>query len=341
MDDFLSQEAREPEAVPASLRALIDSLQSSVCNGTARRAEPGPFHAPPPGFRSGFAVLWGKPNVGKSTLLNALLKEKVAIVSQKPQTTRNRIVGILNVPGGQVVFVDTPGIHQPKHRLGECLVETAVGALEAVELLLFVADLSHSPTAEDRQSAKLVATSPSAKVLVLNKLDLVSGDGAAQRREEYGKLLSFTDWVSVSATELTNLDQLQEKLFALLPEGPPYYPEDVVTDCPQSFMVAELIREQVLLLTHQEVPHSVAVAVEEIKPRTQKVTYVAANVFVEKQSQKRIVIGEKGQMLRAIGSAARPEIERYLGTRVYLELWVKVKEKWRRDERELRRLGYR
>ncbi len=294
----------------------------------------------PEGFHSGFCVLWGRPNVGKSTLLNALLARKVAIVSPKPQTTRNRIAGVWNAPDSQVVFQDTPGIHEPRHRLGECLVDTAKSALPDAEVVLFIADGSCDPTEEDLLGVSLLKDTASPVILAVNKADLITSDQLEVRIESYRRLRDFTACIAVSALEGTHLDQLKALIVERLPEGPPYFPPEMVTDHPETFMVAEFVREAVLNLTHQEIPHSVAVVVEEMEPRPNNVTYIPATVFVERDSQKGIVIGDKGKMLRQIGQQAREHIEELLGCKVFLELHVKVKEKWRRDESSLQRFGY-
>ena len=295
----------------------------------------------PPGHRSGFVAVIGKPNVGKSTLMNAYLGQKVAIVSEKPQTTRWRIRGILTRPDAQIIFVDTPGIHQPKHKLGEFMVETATRAIPDADVILFVVDVSEMPTAEDEQIARLIEKYGRAPViLALNKADLLPPERVIPHTDAYFKLVRHEDWMLVSATRGDNRDKLLDIIIAHLPEGPRYYPEDQITDQPVRTIAAELIREQVLHFTHQEVPHAVAVVVEDFKERSPNLTYISATIYVEKDSQKGIIIGKEGRMLKRIGQAARREIEALLGTQVYLDLWVKVRKKWRRREEELRRLGY-
>ncbi len=296
----------------------------------------------PPGHRSGFVAVIGRPNVGKSTLVNRLVGQKVAIVSPKPQTTRSRILGILTRADAQAIFVDTPGIHRPHHKLGRTMVATAASAIPDGDVVLFMVDVSVPPTNQDEAIAKLIHEQSQAPViLVLNKMDLLAADKVKQHTEAYWGIAPYhREWMMTIATEGKNLDKLLEMVVAALPEGPRYYPGDQVTDQTEREIAAELIREQVLRYAYQEVPHAVAVVVEEFKERENGVIYVGANVFVEKDSQKGIVIGKKGQMLHRIGSAARQEIERMTGGRVYLDLWVKVRKGWRRDERELRRLGY-
>lgn len=301
----------------------------------------------PEGYRSGFVAVLGKPNVGKSTLINAFVGQKIAIISPKPQTTRRRLRGILTLPQAQIIFIDTPGIHFPQHKLGEYMVETATRALQGIDLALFMVDISQPPTREDEEIARLVASwdprgkeRPAPVILVLNKMDLLPLERTIPHTEAYLSLVEHEGWVMISATRGDNRDELLELIIAHLPFGPQYYPPDQVTDQDLRFMAAELIREQALEHLRQEVPHSVAVVVEEFQERREDLTYISATIYVEKASQKGIVLGQKGKMLKRIGSAARKEIEALLGKRVYLELWVKVSERWRRDEGALRRLGY-
>ena len=296
----------------------------------------------PPGHKSGFVAVVGRPNVGKSTLVNALVGQKVAIVSPKPQTTRSRILGILARPDAQIIFVDTPGVHRPHHKLGKAMVADATRALPDADAVLFVVDGSVPPTGEDRMVAELIRQQTDTSIiLVLNKMDLLPIGKVESHTEAYWALVpERRDWMMTTATQGVNLDKLLERVLDALPEGPPYYPGDQVTDQTEREIAAEMVREQVLRHTHQEVPHAVAVVVEEFTERENDVIYIAANVFVEKRSQKGIIIGHKGQMLRKIGAAARQEIERMTGGRIYLDLWVKVRKDWRRDEEELRRLGY-
>ena len=295
----------------------------------------------PPDHRSGFVAVIGKPNVGKSTLINAWLGEKIAIVSPKPQTTRHRLRGILTRPDAQVIFVDTPGIHQPRHKLGEFMVETAAKSIPDADVVLFMVDVSERPSAEDEQIAQLVEEHGQAPVvLVLNKADLLRPEKVQPHSDAYFELVRHDAWMMISATRGDNRDKLLDMVVARLPQGPRYYPADQLTDQTMRFIVAELIREQVLRFVHQEVPHAVAVAVGEWKQRRGNLTYIGATVFVEKDSQKGIIIGQGGRMLKRIGQAARKEIEQLVDGRVYLDLWVKVRKQWRRDEDELRRLGY-
>ena len=295
----------------------------------------------PPDHRSGFVAVVGRPNVGKSTLVNSYVGQKVAIVSRKPQTTRNRILGILTQSDAQIIFVDTPGIHRPLHKLGEYMVQTARKAIPDADVLLFMVDVGVSPREADRIVARVLAKDcRSPIILVLNKMDLLEPDRVQQITEEYLSLGTFDDWMMVSASRGDNLEDLLAKTTARLPLGPRYYPEGQVTDAPERFIAAELIREQVLHFLHQEVPHAIAVVVEQFTQRKSGVTYISATVYVEKASQKGIVIGAGGKMLKQIGTSARHEIQRMLNTKVFVELWVKVRLKWRRDDAALRRVGY-
>ncbi len=303
----------------------------------------------PPDHRSGFVAVVGKPNVGKSTLMNAYLGQKIAIVSPKPQTTRNRLLGILTLEqaegdpfDAQIVFVDTPGIHDPLHKLGEYMVETAMRAIPDADVVLFLVDASRLPGNEDCQIADLLRQQAGdvPVLLALNKADLVPPEHLEAHVEAYRTLGQFDAWILLSALHGDNRERLLAQIVERLPPGPRYYPEEQVTDQQVRFIVAELIREQVLRYLHQEVPHAIAVVVDQFKERSEDLTYISANVFVERGSQKGIVLGRGGKMIKRIGADARREIEEFLGTRVYLELWVKVKKKWRKDEQELRRMGY-
>jgi GTP-binding protein Era len=292
--------------------------------------------------RSGFVAMVGRPNVGKSTLTNRLIGQKIAIVSPKPQTTRNRLMGILTRPDAQVIFLDTPGIHAPKHRLGQILVEVAAETLTDADLVLWVVDVSVAPTDEDRRVAALLAGVPPERIVVAdNKADVLHAEHVRENVAAYEELARGAQSLLISATRGDNLDRLLDMIIAALPLGPRFYPEEEVTDQQERFMAAELVREQVLLHLRQEVPHSVAVSVEEFRPRSEQMTYIRAVIYVERDSQKLIVLGKDGQMLKQIGQAARVSIQELIGTRVYLDLWVKVRPKWRSDDAELRRLGYR
>jgi GTP-binding protein Era len=296
----------------------------------------------PPDHRSGFVATIGRPNVGKSTLTNRLIGQKIAIVSPKPQTTRNRLMGILTRPNAQVIFLDTPGIHAPQHRLGEILVEVAADTLQDADLVLWVVDVSVAPTDEDKRVAGLLDSVPPERILVaLNKADKLQPEHVRENTAAYEGLAHGAPSELISATRGDNLERLLEMIVAALPLGPRFYPEEEVTDQQERFMAAELVREQVLLKLREEVPHSIAVSVEEFKPRSEEMTYIRAVIYVERDSQKLIVLGKDGSMLKQIGQAARESIQELIGTKVYLDLWVKVRPKWRSDDAELRRLGYR
>jgi GTP-binding protein Era len=294
-------------------------------------------------FRSGFVAIIGRPNVGKSTLVNALLGQKIAAVSPKPQTTRKRQLGIFTTDTAQLVFVDTPGIHSPRHKLGTFLNQEAEEALQGVDLILWLVDGSMRPTEEDKQIAALLARTPRRTPLVLaaNKIDLIPAEVLPPRLAAYQALLNKeAQVVSISATENQNLDQLQTLLISLSPIRPPEYDEEQVTDSYERDIAADLIRESCLQKLREEVPHGVGVRIDEFAERENGMLYIAATVFVERESQKGIVIGEGGKMLKQIGSSARKEIEEMGGRPVFLELRVKVLKDWRNDENMLRRLGY-
>ena len=295
----------------------------------------------PPDHRSGFVAVLGKPNVGKSTLMNAYLGQKIAIVSEKPQTTRNRLLGILTQPHAQVIFVDTPGIHEPLHTLGAHMVEVAVRAISDADVVLFLVDLSQPTGKEDRLVAQTLKRSRVGHtILVMNKADLVPEGEMEERSKAYLALAPSDEQMVISAKRGDNRDELLRRIIDALPLGPRYFPEEQVTDQQERFVAAELIREQVLRHTEQEIPHSVAVVIDEFKERSPEMAYIGATILVEKDSQKGILIGQGGRMLKQIGTAARAEIEEMVGHKVFLELWVKVSKRWRSDEAELRRLGY-
>lgn len=297
----------------------------------------------PEGHKSGFVALVGRPNVGKSTLMNALLQQKIAIVTPLPQTTRTRQLGILTKPDYQMIFVDTPGIiSTPRHKLDEFMVETALETLRDAEVILWLVDGSEPPGLEDRAIAeRLREVGPAAHVILgINKLDILQAEEVLPRLGEYRELLPEADWILFSAAQQAGTDALLQMLVDALPEGPRYYPADQVTDVFVRNIAAEMIREQLMLQLRDEVPYGTAVEVVDFKERDNGVTYISANIFVERESHKRIVIGAKGAMLRSIGAAAREEIEELTQGPVFLDLWVKVEPKWRRDERALKRLGY-
>ena len=293
-------------------------------------------------FRSGFVAVVGRPNVGKSTLVNALLGQKIAAVSPKPQTTRRRQLGILTTESAQIIFVDTPGLHVARHKLGEYLNQEAQASLEHVDAILFLVDISDEPTEEDKTVASLLnrVTSRTPRFLVLNKMDLLLPEAIPARAEMYSELLIQAKVQQVSARKSQGLDELLEALTQVLPKRPPEYPEDQVTDSYERDIAADLIREAALLKLRDEVPHGIAVRIDEFTERDNGMAYIAATLFVERESQKGIVIGEGGTMLKSIGTSARQEIVKMGGRPVFLELRVKVLKEWRKDEAALLRFGY-
>lgn len=292
-------------------------------------------------FRSGFVSLVGRPNVGKSTLTNKLVGEKIAITSDKPQTTRNRIMGVVNLSGAQIVLMDTPGFHRPRHKLGEMMVRVAQSAMRDVEVIYFLVEAtSPKPGPGDKYIAEFLQNVDIPIFMVINKIDEVYPDRLPEVIANYQELLPVAEIIPVSAIDGTNLDKLLAKTVTLLPEGPQYFPENVVTDQAENFLITELVREQVLNLTRDEVPHSVAVVVDEFEERDNGMLYVRAIIYVERESQKGIIVGDQGFMIKQIGLQARSEIERIMGIPVYLDLWVKVKREWRNKEMLLQNFGY-
>ena len=291
-------------------------------------------------IKSGFISIIGRPNVGKSTLLNQFVGHKIAIVSDKPQTTRNRILGILTTEDAQAVFIDTPGIHKPRHKLGAYMTRLAQKTLEEVDLVLYVVDASVPPAGGEEYILDQLQDIKTPVLLVLNKIDLVNKPELLPVIDWFQKRYSFQEIVPVSALNGENLEQLKMLITANLTEGPFFYPAEMVTDQPEVFVAGEIIREKVLHLTREEIPHAVAVVIEQMQQRPNGVLYIAGVIYVERDSQKGIIIGKKGGMLKEIGKLARQELEAIFGSRVYLELWVKVKKDWRDDEQILRSLGY-
>lgn len=292
--------------------------------------------------KSGFVAIVGKPNVGKSTLVNALLGQKIAAVSPRPQTTRKKQLGILTIPNAQIIFVDTPGLHKSKHKLGEFLNQEAQEALEGVDVILWLVDSSSSPTDEDKSIADLLKTFSrrTPLLLVLNKTDLLLADDSSARENEYHQLTNSATLMKISASKRLGLGEMLEKLIQLLPQREADYPEEQITDLYEKEIAADLIREACLLKLRDEVPHSLAVRIDEFKERENGMAYIGATILVERDSQKGIVIGEGGKMMKAIGSAARKEIEDMGGRKVFLELRVKVEKDWRDNPNALRLLGY-
>jgi len=291
-------------------------------------------------FRSGFVAIVGRPNVGKSTLLNKILGEKIVITSDKPQTTRNRIQGIHNVPGGQIVFIDTPGIHRAKSRLNKFMVEEALSAVQGVDVILFLVDGAADPAKETGMIREVLAGVKVPVILVLNKIDMFPKSDLLERLLAYGEVFPFKEIIPISAQTGDGVEQLVELVHGLLPEGPCYFPDDILTDLPERFIVAEIIREKIFRMTRDEVPYSVAVVVDSFKERPDGLVSIQATVNVERDSQKGIVIGRRGDMLKRIGSQSRQEIERLLDTKVFLELFVRVSGEWSENSRMLKEFGY-
>jgi len=292
---------------------------------------------------SGYIAVIGRPNVGKSTLMNRILGEKIAIVSPKPQTTRLRQLGIYTEGDVQAIFVDTPGIHQPRHKLGEFMVEVAIEALRDADVILFVADLSQPPNDEDTRVASLLAESNTGApvILALNKIDRLTPQQIAPSVEAYRALVPDADWTTLSATLGDGVDDVLKRVINRLPAGPQFFPEDQLSETAIRDIAAEIIREKILLNTEQEIPHSVAVEIVEYKERSEALTYISANVYVERDSQKGILIGKGGSMLKKISTEARADLEQLTHTQVYLEVQIKVLKDWRQNEAMLRRFGYR
>jgi len=291
--------------------------------------------------KSGFVAIVGRPNVGKSTLLNRIVGQKIAIMSDKAQTTRNKIQGVYTAPEAQIIFIDTPGIHKPKHRLGDFMVETAYSALKEVDAVLFMISADEKRGRGDDFIMERLKTNKTPVFLVINKIDKVHPDDLLGIIEDYTSQMAFTEVVPISATEGNNFETLMTTLIEQMPVGPQYFPEDQITDHPEYFIVSELVREKVLLLTRDEVPHSVAVVVDSMKRNENDKVHIQATIIVERNSQKGIIIGKGGKMLKDIGTKARRDIEQLLGDKVFLELWVKVQKDWRDKKTYLQDYGYR
>jgi GTPase len=296
-------------------------------------------------FRSGFVSIIGRPNAGKSTLLNALVGEKVAIVTYKPQTTRNRIQGFVNVaakkgrPGGQIIFIDTPGVHKPDTALNRKLLREVHDALEARDLTLLIVDTSQNPGAADRFTLEMVKKAGGPVILLLNKIDLVEKGKLLPIIAQWNQQHDFKEIIPISAMKKDGLELLLDKVIANLPEGPRYFPKDQVTDQPERFLAAEIVREKVLFDTSEEVPYATAVMVERFEEEP-KITRIAATIYVERDGQKKIVVGKGGEMIKRIGTEARIELEKVLGVKIFLELFVKVRPGWRESRQFLEELDW-
>ena len=291
-------------------------------------------------FKSGFVAIVGRPNVGKSTFMNYVLGQKIAIMSDKAQTTRNKIQGVYTKEDAQIVFLDTPGIHKPKHELGEFMVKSAYSALKEVDAVLFMVNVSEKRGPGDDFIIEKLKGIKTPIFLVLNKIDLVTPEVLLERVESYKDALDFAGVFPISVLQGNNVNELMEGLINALPEGPQYYPADQITDHPEYFVVSELIREKILQLTQEEIPHSVAVTVDKMQKDEFDKVHVYANIIVERKSQKGIIIGKGGRLLKEIGTRARRDIQQLLGNKVYLELWVKVEKDWRKRKSNLQEYGY-
>jgi GTP-binding protein Era len=291
-------------------------------------------------FKSGYASLIGKPNVGKSTLLNRLVARKIAAMSAKPQTTRNKITGVVHLPGGQIVLVDTPGIHESNTKLNRVMVKASYSTYNDVDLILFLIDASKGFTEEDEYVLQSMQNVTTTKILILNKIDLVPKADLLGLIDEMNKKSLFKEIIPISALKRDGLDLLAPLILKYLPEGPQYFPETMITDCPEDFLIAEIIREKIIHQTHFEVPYAVAVVVEKVEESKSDVLVIDATIYTERDSQKKILIGEKGAMLKKVGSLARKEIEKRFAIKVYLNLFVKVKSHWRDNEKSIREFGY-
>lgn len=292
-------------------------------------------------FKSGFVAVVGRPNVGKSTLINKLIQEKISIISDKPQTTRNKIMCVLTKEDFQIVFLDTPGIHKPKHKLGEYMVKAADSALKEVNAVLFVVDATEEKGGGDEYVMKKIAQSGTPVILIVNKVDKITDKKKLLPIiKSYTDEMNFVAVIPLSALNDFDFTPLTNEIVKYLPVGPQYFPDDMITDQPERFVAAELIREKVMLLTREEIPHSVAVEIEQVKLRSNQDVYIRAVIYIERDSQKKIIIGAKGSLLKEIGQKARIDIEALLGNKVFLDLWVKVKSDWRNKGNMLKEFGY-
>ncbi len=294
----------------------------------------------PNAYKSGYAAIIGKPNVGKSTLLNHLVSVKIAATSRSPQTTRNKITGVCHFDEGQVILLDTPGVHKATSKFNKLMVKASFNTYDDVDVIVFVVDAKKKFGDDDRYVLETLQRSKVDKILALNKIDLVAKEELLPLIEEMSQLNAFTDILPISALKSDGLDILEKSLLKRMPEGPQYFPEGAYTDCPETFLIAEIVREKAFRLTRFEVPYALTVVVEQLEEKDNGLTVVRATIIVEKDSQKKIVIGRNGVMLKDIGSAARHELERRFGCKVFLSLFVKVKANWRESDYCLKEYGY-
>ncbi|OFQ10552.1 GTPase Era [Staphylococcus sp. HMSC072E01] len=290
--------------------------------------------------KSGFVSIIGRPNVGKSTFMNRVIGHKIAIMSDKAQTTRNKIQGIMTREDAQIIFLDTPGIHKPKHKLGDYMMRVAKNTLSEIDAIMFMVNVNEDIGRGDEYIMEMLKNVKTPVFLVLNKIDLVHPDALMPKIEKYKTYMDFTEIVPISALEGLNVDHFIDVLKDYLPEGPKYYPDDQISDHPEQFVVGEIIREKILHLTSEEIPHAIGVNVDRMIKESEERVRIEATIFVERDSQKGIVIGKGGKKLKEVGKRARRDIEMLLGSKVYLELWVKVQKDWRNKVNFIRQMGY-
>ncbi|WP_086427670.1 GTPase Era [Staphylococcus cornubiensis] len=291
-------------------------------------------------YKSGFVTIIGRPNVGKSTFVNRVIGHKIAIMSDKAQTTRNKIQGVMTQQDAQIVFLDTPGIHKPKHKLGDYMMKVAKNTLSEIDAVMFMVNVNEEIGRGDEYIMEMLKTVKTPVFLVLNKIDLVHPDALMPRIEQYQSYMDFAEIVPISALEGHNVDHFINVLKSYLPEGPQYYPDGQISDHPEQFVVSELIREKILQTTSEEIPHAIGVNVERMTQESEDRVHIEAVIFVERDSQKGIVIGKGGKKLKEIGKRARLDIEHLLGSKVYLDLWVKVQKDWRNKSSFIKQMGY-
>lgn len=290
--------------------------------------------------KSGFVSITGRPNVGKSTFVNRVIGHKIAIMSDKAQTTRNKIQGVMTRDDAQIIFIDTPGIHKPKHKLGDYMMKVATNTLSEIDAIMFMVNVNEDIGRGDEYIMDMLKDLKTPVFLVLNKIDLVHPDALMPKIEKYQEYMNFTEIVPISALEGLNVDHFIDVLKSYLPEGPKYYPDDQISDHPEQFVVGEIIREKILHLTSEEIPHAIGVNVDRMIKEDEDRVRIEATIYVERDSQKGIVIGKGGKKLKEVGKRARHDIEMLLGSKVYLELWVKVQKDWRNKVNFIRQIGY-